>query len=500
MNKKQWTMAGVSAGVRAAIQSGKSQKRFAVARQTNTGPRQFGGALSINAELRRDLAAIKAQSRRAGNDDGYVGRYLNMCETHLIGPDGFTMWSEVRLPNGSKDVTANLAVEAAFKAWAEKGQCDVTGQYSWIDIQNMFVRTVAESGEIMVRYIEGFPNRFGFALQLLDCDLLPIHYNNDLANGNRVRMGVEFDDYDRPVAYHLLTRHPGEDSYYYGSTHYQRIPADQITLSFMPFRLHQARGLPWAHAALLELHHLYGYREAELVGARIAASKMLAYVPDADMPSEDAMDGEVIEEVEPGQSVVAPPGYDIKALDFNTSGDNFGAYTKFGLRGATSGLDVSYNTVANDLEGVNFSSLRSAVLEDRDGWKRRQRWVRENLLEPVFKRWLRLALLSGEVTGFGVRHYDKLNKARFQGRRWEWIDPLKDEQASTEGISNGTRSPFDIMRESGANPDHVLADQLEFAKAMEPIRAIQAKHAGNQAKPVGDSPPQKDNQQNDETS
>ena len=491
--KKQWTMAGI----RAPVSPKQQQKRFAVARQTNTGPRTFGGVLSINAELRRDLAAIKAQSRRAGNDDGYVGRYLNMCETHIIGPDGFTMWSEVRLPDGSKDTVANAAVESAFTAWAEKGQCDVTGQYSWIDIQNMFVRTVAESGEILVRYVEGFPNRFGFALQLLDCDLLPISYNNDLANGNRIRMGVEFDDYDRPVAYHLLSRHPGDESYFYGSTQYQRIPAEQITLSFMPFRLHQARGLPWAHAALLELHHLYGYREAELVGARIAASKMLAYVPDAEMSSEDAMAGEVIEEVEPGQSVVAPPGYDIKALDFNTSGDNFGAYTKFGLRGATSGLDVSYNTVANDLEGVNFSSLRQAVLEDRDGWKRRQRWVRENLLQPVFKRWLLMALLSGAVTGFGVRHYDKLNRARFQGRRWDWIDPLKDEQASSEGISNGTRSPFEIMRESGSNPDNVLADLMDFSRRMEPILAIRAKYAGNQAK-AGESTPPKDSNQDDQ--
>ena len=77
--KKQWTMAGI----RAPVSPKQQQKRFAVARQTNTGPRTFGGVLSINAELRRDLAAIKAQSRRAGNDDGYVGRYLNMCETHI---------------------------------------------------------------------------------------------------------------------------------------------------------------------------------------------------------------------------------------------------------------------------------------------------------------------------------------------------------------------------------------------------------------------------------
>lgn len=493
MSSKQnifWRMAnfarnkfkGVQVRAPSAIHDPSKQKRFAVAKHSRLGPRFAGTSLSINQELRRDLAAIKAQSKRAGNDDGYVVKFLNMCETHIVGPNGFSFWMECRDSSGVKDKRANEAVETAWRGWGKKGICDVTGQYSWTDIENMFVRTVAEGGEILVRCIDGFPNQFGFAVQLLDCDQLPISYNRDLPDGNRIRMGVELDDFDRPVAYHLLSRHPGELSYYHGSTQYQRIPASEIALRFMPFRLHQCRGLPWAHAALLELHHLYGYREAELTGARIAASKMLAYEPDPDIEPEDAVDEDFIEEVEPGMAVIAPLGYTTKTLDFQSTGENFGAITKFGMRGTSSALDVSYNTVANDLEGVNFSSLRQAVLEDRDGWKRRQRWVKENLHEYVFPRALRMFLLTGVVTGYGVRHFDYLNKPMFQGRRWEWIDPLKDRQADSEGINNMTLSPLSVIRESGQQPEQVIEELLDFEERVAEIRAARAKYQNNQPK------------------
>ena len=489
-HKRKSKGAQISAPFVTRQSANKGQKRFAVAKHGRLGPRFAGSSLSINEELRRDLAAIKAQSKRAGNDDGYVTKFLNMCETHIIGPNGFSFWMECRDSSGVKDKRANAAVEDAWRRWGKKGTCDVTGQYSWTDIENMFVRTVAEGGEILVRCIDGFPNEFGFAVQLLDCDQLPISYNRDLPDGNRIRMGVELDDFDRPVAYHLLSRHPGEMSYHHGSTHYQRIPASDIALRFMPFRLHQCRGLPWAHAALLELHHLYGHREAVLTGARIAASKMMAYEPDPDLEPEDAVDEEFIEEVEPGMAVIAPHGYTMKTLDFQSKGDDFGAITKFGMRGTSSGLDVSYNSVSNDLEGVNFSSLRQAVLEDRDGWKKKQRWTKENLHEDVFPRALRMFLLMGQVSGYGVRHLSYLNKPMFQGRRWEWIDPLKDRQADSEGINNMTLSPLAVIRESGQQPDVVIEEILDFEEQVAAIREKRAKFNNNQPQQKESAPQQ----------
>ncbi|ELB2912182.1 phage portal protein [Vibrio parahaemolyticus] len=462
------------------------QTRFALAKQGMKGPRFGAQALSINEELRRDLNAIKQQSRRAGNDDGYVVRFLSMCETHIVGPEGFSFQSKALTKSGKKDKIAATLIENHFAAWGSKGTCDVTGRYSWQDVQTLFIRTVAEDGEILVRFVEGFPNKYGFALQLLDSAHLDINYNRELKNGNRIRMSVELDEWGRDVAYHVLTNHPGDRCYFYGNTRYERIPASEMLLAYMPYRVGQCRGLPWAHAALLEMHHLYGYREAELTGARVAASKMFAYEPDSDVEPEDPdeEEPEFIEEVEPGMGIVVPYGYTLKELNWQHPGGNFGAFMKEGKRGAASGLDVNYNTLANDLEGVNFSSLRQAVLEDRDSWKKKQRWMRQELCDRVFTAWLRMALISGALPKMLFTDFDRLNHYRFQGRRWEWVDPLKDEKANSEAISNMTKSPLQIIRERGEDPETVINEILEFEDMVAAIREKRGKAQQPTPKPT----------------
>ena len=39
--------------------------------------------------------------------------------------------------------------------------------------------------------------------------------------------------------------------------------------------------------------------------------------------------------------------------------------------------------MANDLEGVNFSSIRSGTLEERDKWAADQQWFIETVLERI---------------------------------------------------------------------------------------------------------------------
>ncbi len=449
----------------------KEHVRYAAAQKLG---RKFGGSLSVNEELKRDLESIKYQSRQAGNDDGYIVKFLGMCETHIVGPDGFSFQSLATTKAGKFDKKAQIVIENEWKRWTKLGHCDVTEQYSWQDIENLFIRTVAEDGEILLRLVNGFENEHGFAVQIIDCAHLDINYNQENYNGNRIRMSVEIDSWNRPLAYHVLTTHPSEQSYFHCNRRYERITKDEIVLKFLPRRIGQLRGLPWAHAALLEMHHLHGYREAELTSARIAASKMLAYKPDSDVEPDGDDDTEFIEEVEPGMSVVVPYGYDIDVLDWKTSGTNFGDFNKSGLRGAASGLDVGYNILANDLEGVNFSSLRTSVLEDRDGWMKRQRWMKQHLHEVVFSSWLKMSLLMGRLGNLGLLDIKRLSACKFQGRRWQWVDPLKDEKANSEAIKNCTKSELQIIRERGDDPETVISEILQFEEMIGDLRLRRA--------------------------
>lgn len=455
--------------IRAIKPGGKASRgsmRFALAQKSTVGARIAGAGLSADETIRRDLVSMRNLSRQASEDDGYIVRFLSMCETHIVGPEGFKLQNKALDKDGKLDKPKNDIIEKGFKRWGKKGVCDVTGQYSWTDIQTIFIKTVAQDGAVLVREVRGYPNEFGYAVQLLESDHLDLNYNIENFNGNRIKCGVELDSWGKHVAYHILTVHPGERTYYMGNTRYERIPANEIINAFYPFRLHQTIGVPWSHAAMLEMMDLYGYREAEIVGSRTAASKMFAYEADTEVePAEDDLEEEFVEELEPGAGIVAPYGYKIKTLDFGDVGKNFKDVMKTGLRGSASGLDVNYNSLANDLEGVNFSSLRHGVLEDRDSWMKKQRWMRETLLDRVFGSWLEMSLVMNVLGDLNFYEYEKLNLPAFQGRRWEWVNPLQDEKANSEAIGNKTKSPQSIIRARGQDPEETLRELQEWHEA-----------------------------------
>jgi len=125
---------------------------------------------------------------------------------------------------------------------------------------------------------------------------------------------------------------------------------------------------------------------------------------------------------------------------------------------------VSYNTLANDLEGVNFSSIRQGVLEDREVWKVLQAWMIDVFNKPIFDDWLRYALLNQQITterGKPLRLslIDKYREVRWQPRRWQWVDPLKDASTAKMEEEQGWTSKSEIIRGKGGDPVEVAKER-----------------------------------------
>ena len=82
--------------------------------------------------------------------------------------------------------------------------------------------------------------------------------------------------------------------------------------------------------------------------------------------------------------------------------------------------------MGNDYEGVSWSSLRQAILEDREYWKRMQGWFASQVMGPIFERWLQNALLKNAIPDLKPYDLERALNYKFKGRRWQWVDPLKD--------------------------------------------------------------------------
>lgn len=169
-----------------------------------------------------------------------------------------------------------------------------------------------------------------------------------------------------------------------------------------------------------------------------------------------------------------------------------GEQVKTSVRSGASGLNVNYNALSNDYEGVNYSTMRQAVLEDRDHWKRLQRWFIESVCEPVFEQWLRSALLNNAIPGLGAWDFEGLNQPKFYGRRWQWVDPLKDEQGHGEAMNNFTQNPMAVLNEKGIDLDDMAEGWTVFLERMGPIIETASKYGFGKAAKLGMPPENKD--------
>ena len=235
-------------------------------------------------------------------------------------------------------------------------------------------------------------------------------------------------------------------------------------------------GIPWAIAALLDMHDMNGYQESMLVAGRIQASNMLFYERDPEQEPPDEIsdeewtsEGEFIHELEPGVSSIVPEGYKLRETNFQHKGDSTGDFQKSVLRGSASAKEVNYNVLANDYEGVSWSSLRQAILEDREHWKRLQGWFISQVVDQIYERWLKNALVSGAIDGLQAYDLDRLLNYKFMGRRWQWVDPLKDEQALGESMSNFTCNPVEALNEKGVDLDQMAEGWQKYLSIMGPV-------------------------------
>ena len=454
--------------------------------------------LGANASLAPSIDNLRARSRQLYRDNEYARKFIKLCGMNIAGPDGFRYQARVYDDNGTPDTAANTALENAFNQFAAKGVFEITGKMSLRDVCRVLTETSARDGEFLVRVLRGTNarNAFGLAVQLLDVNRIDTQFNKTAQDGtNAIIMGVEVDAYLRPVAYHLQDR-AALSGLAASPVNRQRILADEIIHGFLCDQPEQVRGVPWMHAAMLELNNLGAYKEAAVVASRLGASKMgFFYTENGEAEvladGEDPGTGEYTSSVEAGTFDTLPPGVKFEGFDPNYPAAMFGDFVKANLRGVASGLMVSYHSLANDLEGVSFSSIRSGTLEERDAWMMLQAWFIDAFLEPLFAEWLRNALAFGLVKlpsgkTLPLEKIEKFRAHKFQGRRWKWVDPAKDIQADMDAMAAGVKSPQEVAANMGADLEDVL-QEIAAANQLAKRYAVQL-HTLKPPAPTGSMP------------
>lgn len=436
---------------------------------------------SADSELKSDLLIMRNRARALARDDVYVKRYLSLLETNVVGDKGISMQVKARNSDQSLDTIGNDIIENAWSVFSMVGNCTADGRLSMIDLEKLVISTTARDGEAFIQIVRGSQFKHGIAFHPVEADQIDEQRNQMLANGNEIRMGVEVDSYQRPVAYWVKPRHPGD--YNFASVSQNpaiRIPASEIIHVYKTERAGQSRGEPWMAPAMSQLKMLNAHREAELVASRMAASKMGFFTSDngEDAPADDYDNNVPIIDAEPGTFHQLPAGVDFKPFDPTHPATAFAEFQKGILRGTASGLGVSYASLSNDLEGTSYSSIRQGALEERDAYRMVQQFLLEHFLIPAYSAWLMHIMEFGMIP-IPATKFDKFFvSTNFRPRGWQWVDPQKEIAASVEAMNNGIMSMQDVSNQYGRDieetfsqwqRDKELADQFGLELAFAPF-------------------------------
>ena len=390
---------------------------------------------AAHKERQRDLIRLRAHSRDLVKNNVYMRRYIDLCSTHMVGPQGVTFESEIV---GNKDKPKKDWNDAIETAWADWGRSVTVGRtLDWVGFQHLVAETVPTDGEVLIRRVRGFEgNAFRYALEVIDADRLDWTYTTVLAGGNRVIMGVEVDAWGKPLAYWIWSSHPYD---YEARPIRQRVPADQIIHLFAEDRVRGTRGVPWASPVMVQLNMLGRLWSSELAAANHEADRLGIIKTAQGAPLDEVGDPVKIAEEMPSEHATfmgLDPGLDVVFPTLQHPNGQLVLFSQALLKGLSAGLGVAAHSLTGDVSEANFSSLRAAVLDERDHWRKRQSWLIANLHEIVYRDWLEMALLAGALN-LPSADFQKLCKPVWWPRTWDWVDPKTDVDSSLTAVRGG---------------------------------------------------------------
>lgn len=441
---------------------------------------------SANAEVFTSVLAGRARARTLERDNPYAFAILQSYQNNVCGDDPFRLEMNVGAYDSTgkwiKETKTNRLIESAWKEAMYPENCTVRRDMSRLELDCQVILSLIRDAGYIAEHVRDFPNnKFRYGLKPLEIDRLDHFWQGQYeATGNDIKHSIELDQWGGPVAYWILTKHPGDIFYISGfpkEQYRRRVKAeDIIVIHDMRSRAEQLISMPRFSSVIQRLHRIDQFDIAHVTAAIWSACKPLfikktlptsmEYVPaNIRTAMESAWgqgsdDHEKTEALDPGQTQELNFGEEPVLVDPKFPVESATDFKKEHLRAAAAGSGAAYHVIANDLESVNFSSGRIGLEEFRAGCKILQRHFILSFRRPHFNAWLENAILSGAID-LPMRRLSEFQlAATFHGRRWEYIQPLQDAQADQIKLQNRTTSRDRIIQESdrGGNYETVAGE------------------------------------------
>jgi lambda family phage portal protein len=423
---------------------------------------------SANSEIGLAMQPLRNRARELGRNSPWAPRMLDVMVAHTVG-------TGLRpVPRTGSD-RLDQKVLALWEEW--NAEADVEGLLSFDAQQGLAMRSIIESGEIVLRFVdqqlENRRAKVPMNVQLLEGDFIDHQregvYSNDQPAGTlRSRLGVGLGKDDFRTGLWLWPYHPGEMTSYnmkaFVSAFY---PRDEILHVFRPERPGQVRGVSWFAPILLTARDLGDYMDSALVKARVEAcfagfienSDELEPVMDANGAITEAGRMSDVTMLEPGIIKELKSGQKISFAS-PTSTSQIEPVMMTCLMAMAAGVGCTYDQATGDLRGANYSSLRAGKIDFRKLVSQTQElMIKPRFCAPTWNRFISRAILAGELA-----ERPKGYPCDWVTPAWESINPKFDQDAEERSVRAGRMSPQDFIAEWGYDWRKVIKDSAEFYK------------------------------------
>ncbi len=432
------------------------EREYAAARHGRRNRGWRARSTSANVEIAGAMAALRDRTREFVRDSWQGQRILDVLVSHAVGTGIMVV------PNTGSDRFDNR-FRMLWQDWL--GGADAEGVMDLGAMQALSVRSMAEGGESVLRFIDpGIDMAGGLVplwIQGLEGDQIDSTKDRGLT-GDNFRLGVEFGDYHRRQALWLHPDHPG-DMTLAGIRNSTRVPWNDLCHLYRPLRWGQIRGVSWFSSILLpgkEDHDLF---EAAIVQARTQAS-FAGFLKRQQgganvLAAKKEEDGSKVTRIEPG--TVADIGDADIVFANPSSQSSFQEVHVAAMQAMAAGAGLTYDQLTGDLSRANYSSLRAGKIEFRRLIEQLQ-WnlLAPRMVQPIVRRFTDRALLAGMLPqrrgGYPV---DLIMPAN------EPIDPKKDMEADILAVRTGRMSPQEFMSSWGVDWRKSLEDAAVFFAA-----------------------------------
>lgn len=428
----------------------------------------WASSTSADSELITSLRILRARSRQLVRDNPYARHAVRLIVNNVIG-SGMGLQAKVVNSRGKLQTNVNDSIEAAWTEWCDESTCHTAGLLPFSLMERLAMAQLVTAGEAIIRMVR---QPFGggeipLALEVIESDRLMDQWQTARApNGNAIRMGIEVDQWGRPVAYWFLPTHPGDYQFTtFEPAKYLRIPAADIIHLYVVDRWPQTRGEPWFCSTLSTLHDIQGYEEAAIIKAR-ASANIVGFIKSPDpLTPDDKTLGRSILETEPGTWQTLLPGEEVAGFNGAQPAPEMDPFLRHMVRKHAVGIGTSYEALSRDYTGATYSSMRVGMLDDRDQYRVVQGFMALKLRRRLHREFMDAAALVGKIK-VGTDYFSNSKKYQtmsVKARGWSWIDPAKEVNAYKMAVRGGFMTQGDVVNQTSPNKDieDVLNDRRE---------------------------------------